>query len=334
MDSHLRRYDAGADRTSDRDPKHLRSRACQGHRVVVQPGASVPVRRSRGGRCLDRGDGSRRRFAASSGGRILSRCRCWKSIHGIAVHPNSDDVTVEAAPDRIVLGRPGGLTLSSADTSADRAPTAVRPIFDVEAWRSNQQAGFIAREDALISAAAAAEPDRRTPARIDLARFYLSRAMYPEAKGVLDLALAEVKPGLEDPVALIVHSVASTLMGRPRLGLKDLASPAIGTKYDPQLWKALADARLGKWAEAREKFKNAEVGHHRAADRPAADRDIGGDARGDRGPGLFGCGETRQRSANHRAFARADAGGLGVARPARRSARPRGGRVERLQDRR
>ena len=150
----------------------------------------------------------------------------------------------------------------------------MRPIFDVEGWRSNQQAGFIAREDALISAAAAAEPDRRTPARIDLARFYLSRAMYPEAKGVLDLALAEVKPGLEDPVALIVHSVASTLMGRPRLGLKDLASPAIGTKYDPQLWKALADARLGKWAEAREKFKNAEFGHHRAADRPAAHRDI------------------------------------------------------------
>jgi len=181
-----------------------------------------------------------------------------ESIHGIAIHPNSDDVTVEAAPDKIILGRPGGLTLSSADTSADRAPTAVRPIFDVEQWRENQQAGFIAREDALISAAAAAEPDRRTPARIDLARFFLSRAMYPEAKGVLDLALAEVKPGLEDPVALIVHSVASTLMGRPRLGLKDLASPAIGTKYDPQLWKALADARLGKWAEAREKFKNAE----------------------------------------------------------------------------
>ena len=181
-----------------------------------------------------------------------------ESIHGIAIHPNSDDVTVEAAPDRIVLGRPGGLTLSTADTSADRAPTALRPIFDVEAWRRNQQAGFIAREDALISAAAAAEPDRRSPARIDLARFYMSRAMYPEAKGVLDLALAEAKPGMEDPVALIVHSVASTLMGRPGLGLKDLANAAIGTKYDPQLWKGLADAGLGKWAKAREKFKNAE----------------------------------------------------------------------------
>ena len=47
-------------------------------------------------------------------------------------------------------------------------------------------------------------------------------------------------------------------MGRPEQGLKDLAIPAIGTNYDSQLWKALAFARQGKWAEAREKFKNVE----------------------------------------------------------------------------
>jgi tetratricopeptide (TPR) repeat protein len=82
--------------------------------------------------------------------------------------------------------------------------------------------------------------------------------MYPEAKGVLDLVLSEAKPGQEDLSALIAHSVASTLMGRPEQGLKDLASPAIGTNYDSQLWKALALARQGKWADAREKFKNVE----------------------------------------------------------------------------
>ncbi len=47
-------------------------------------------------------------------------------------------------------------------------------------------------------------------------------------------------------------------MGRPELALKDLNNPAIGTNYDSQLWKALAYARQGKWAEAREKFKNVE----------------------------------------------------------------------------
>jgi tetratricopeptide (TPR) repeat protein len=181
-----------------------------------------------------------------------------ESIHGLAVHPNSDDVTAEIASDKVILGRPGGLTLSSADVGAERAPIAARPIFDAGEWRKNQEEDFIARGDALFAAIGAAEPDRRTAARIDLARFYLSRGMYPEAKGVLDLALAEARPGFEDPIALIVHSVASTLMNRPELGLKDLANPAIGTNYDSQLWKALAYARQGKWAEAREKFKNVE----------------------------------------------------------------------------
>jgi tetratricopeptide (TPR) repeat protein len=181
-----------------------------------------------------------------------------ESIHGVAVRPNSDDVTANIAPDKIILGKPGGLTLSSADIGAERAPAAVRPIFDVVEWRKNQAENFVARQDALVAAAAAAEPDQRTPARVDLARFYMSRGLYPEAMGVLDLALADAKPGLEDPVALTVHSVASSLMGRPEQGLKDLVNPAIGTNYDAQLWKALAYARQGKWAEAREKFKNAE----------------------------------------------------------------------------
>ncbi len=56
----------------------------------------------------------------------------------------------------------------------------------------------------------------------------------------------------------MVHAIACILIGRPGQGLKDLASPAIGNNYDSQLWKALAYARQGKWADAREKFKNVE----------------------------------------------------------------------------
>ena len=179
-------------------------------------------------------------------------------IHGVVIQPNSDDVSAEIASDKITLSRPGGLTLSSADVGAERAATAVRPIFDVNEWRRNQSEDFIKRLDVLVTASASAVAEQRAPARLDLARFYMSRGMYPEAKGVLDLALGEAKPGREDLSALIMHSVASTLMGRPEQGLKDLASPAIGTNYDSQLWKALALARQGKWADAREKFKNVE----------------------------------------------------------------------------
>lgn len=181
-----------------------------------------------------------------------------ESIHGVAIHPDSEDIRVEVAADKVIIGRPGGLTLSSADVASERATAAVRPIFDVAEWRKNQAENFIARQDALIAAAGAFEPGQRTKARINLARLLMSRGMYPEAKGAADLALADAKPGSEDSIALMVRVVANILIGRPEQALKDLANPVIGPNYDSQLWKALAYARQGKWAEAREKFKNVE----------------------------------------------------------------------------
>jgi len=180
------------------------------------------------------------------------------SAQGVAIRPNAEDVGVELAPDKIILGKPGGLTLTPVGTAAERAPTALRPLFDVDDWHKNQKDNFVARHDALIKAAAVAEPDSRAQARLDLARFYMSRGMYAEAKGVTNLILSDNDPRTEEAVVLMVHAVASILMGRPEQALKDFSSPAIGNNYDSQLWKGLAYARQGRWAEAREKFKNVE----------------------------------------------------------------------------
>ena len=105
------------------------------------------------------------------------------TAHGVAIRPNSDDVGVEVAPGKVIVGKPGGLTLSSASIAAERAPMAVRPLFDVEEWHKNREERFLKREDALIQAAANAAPEKRFDARLALARFYMARGFYPEAKG-------------------------------------------------------------------------------------------------------------------------------------------------------
>ncbi|MBR1234693.1 tetratricopeptide repeat protein [Bradyrhizobium sp. AUGA SZCCT0182] len=181
-----------------------------------------------------------------------------ESVHGVVVHPNSDDITAEVGSDKVMLGRPGGLTLSSADVSAERATAAVRSLFDAKEWRKNREENFLGRLDALIKAAAAAGDDGLAQARLDLANFYMARGMFQEARGVTNLILSESKAGSEDAGVVMVNAVASILIGHPERGLKGLASPVIGNGYDSQLWKALAFARQGKWADAREKFKNAE----------------------------------------------------------------------------
>ncbi|MGE5268458.1 MAG: hypothetical protein ACM3JG_02175, partial [Thiohalocapsa sp.] len=177
---------------------------------------------------------------------------------GIAVRPNSDSVAVEIAPDNVILGKPGGLTISSVEASAERAATAVRPIFDIGEWHKNQAGDFLARRDALIAAAGAAAPEQRGQARLDLARFYMARGLYAEAAGETAFALADPAPRMDEPVVRMVHAIASILINRPNTGLKDLASPSIGNNYDSELWKGLAYAKQGKWAEAREKLKNVE----------------------------------------------------------------------------
>lgn len=181
-----------------------------------------------------------------------------ESMQGVVIQQNADDLTADIASSKLVLSRPGGLTLSSAMTMPERSIGAVRPIFDAGAWHENQTEDFLSTRNSLMAAASQATGDKRMSAHIDLARFYLARGFYPEAKGVLDLILGETKESEVDPSAYIIRAVASTLFGHPELALKDLANPAIGANSDSQLWKGLAYAKQGKWVEAREKFKNAE----------------------------------------------------------------------------
>ncbi|QUS40967.1 tetratricopeptide repeat protein [Tardiphaga alba] len=181
-----------------------------------------------------------------------------ESVHGVVVQTNSDDVAVDANIDKVILTKPGGLTLSPADAAPQRASTVARPIFDVGQWRIDQEGPFKDRYDKLIDAAATADTGSVANARLDLAKFYMARGMYHEAKGVADLAISDMKVGEESPAALVVHAVASALIGRPEQTLKDIAQPVLGPGYDAELWKAFAFAKQGKWVEARERFKNSE----------------------------------------------------------------------------
>lgn len=181
-----------------------------------------------------------------------------ESSHGVVIQSGSDDVTIQIASDRIVLGRPGGLTLSAATESPERAASVVGPTFDLNEWKSNQKAVFNTRHDALMTAAAMANGEDRLPAHLALARFYIARGLYPEAREILGFALSGSDAAPPSAAVLMVRAVANVLSGRPERAMKDLTDPAIGNDFDAQLWQAAASARLGKWAQAREKFKNVE----------------------------------------------------------------------------
>ena len=124
--------------------------------------------------------------------------RALASAHGIVLQPYADDVTVELGADKVVITRPGGLSLSSASVSRDNSgsSTAFGPMmFDTQTWGFDRQAKFTDREGELVARAAAAPEAKRRAARLDLARFYLARDMAAEAKGVLDVVTADEREG-------------------------------------------------------------------------------------------------------------------------------------------
>ena len=181
------------------------------------------------------------------------------STQGVAVEPLADDVKVETAPDKVIVTRPGGLTLSSSLHSVLRG-SGLRPaMFDSQLWGFDRESTYIERQAHLIDAASAAPPGKRLLPELDLARFYIARDMYPEAKGVLDVALSEDHKAMGDVTASVLRAVTEVMMNRPDDALKDLAAPAIGDQHDAPLWRALAYACQGKWAQARESFKRVEA---------------------------------------------------------------------------
>jgi hypothetical protein len=201
-------------------------------------------------------------FAPARGlihGQDFIEFRALASANGVAIEPLADDVTVALAPDKVVIGRPGGLTLSSTLQALLRGNALQPQIFDAEVWGFDRQASYEERQSRLIADAAAAPANKRMQPRLELARFYIARDMYPEAKGVLDVVLADKRPASADVSAIVLRAIVEIMMHRPQAALKDLADPAVGDQHDAPLWRAMAYAGLGRWGEARAGFKSAEA---------------------------------------------------------------------------
>ena len=177
------------------------------------------------------------------------------STQGVVLVPLADDLTVKLAADKVVIARPAGLTLSTPMQSLLRASNLRAALFSSDIWADDVEGSFFPRQDRLITMAALTpEPQRLVP-RLDLARFFIARSMYPEAKGVLDTAIAAQRSSSEATSALVLRAIAEEMMGRPDDALKDLDEPGVGSQHDAALWRGLAYAKQGRWARARDTFK-------------------------------------------------------------------------------
>jgi len=180
--------------------------------------------------------------------------RALPSTHGVVVQPLADDITAELGADKVSISRPAGLSLSATALGQQPLATNFRAYtFDTQLWGYDRDAPFNARQAELIRLAAAAPVSKRRHARLNLARFYLAKDMAPEAKAVLDVALSDQHS--DDVTGSVLTAVVDVMLDRPEEALKVLAKPQVGNQQDAPVWRAIALARQGKWADAQKIFK-------------------------------------------------------------------------------
>lgn len=182
------------------------------------------------------------------------------SVHGVALAPRADNLTVELSPEGVTVTRPEGLEVSNMESVLPSLPEKVRGAADTisalepEIWQEERKAEYSDREMDLARRLAEAPITSRAEARIALARFYLANDLASNALGVLDAGSdGEAKFGSESSRALL-HGLAELMMNRPSKAFQDLNNPVLSKSPQAALLRTATLSALTRWSEARDQF--------------------------------------------------------------------------------
>ena len=92
--------------------------------------------------------------------------RLLPSAQGIALSPLADDLNIALKPDLVLIGRPKGLSISTAPRAPSMRPDrSVSSPLDAALWEAERNRRFHEREQEILTAAAAAPPAQRSDSR-------------------------------------------------------------------------------------------------------------------------------------------------------------------------
>lgn len=186
---------------------------------------------------------------------------------GAVVRTRADDVAVRLVDEGVEIAGtgPGGLLMSpSADVAAARAASATDPADAAAAsgrflhpigWMGGPPENFYARRFELEQRLATASDADLNRARLDLARFHFAQHLAPEALGLLR-RVAEAQPDIVSrPEFALLQGASMVLAGQSEEGLEVLRRPAFRDSPEAAVWRGVALAQLGEWADAARNFE-------------------------------------------------------------------------------
>ena len=165
-----------------------------------------------------------------------------RSVHGLVIKPERDDVTVKIEGKQAIIAAPGGLTVSPPDEAAvvpdTSVPAASRTGFiDLASLKEDNPVVFNTRSNALAASAATAEGAARDKARMQLASFYLANRFAIEAIGVLGVLQTDGKTDSLRSKTRLMLAAADVVAARPADALPILNSAVFADDADAKMWR-------------------------------------------------------------------------------------------------
>ena len=184
--------------------------------------------------------------------RNYAEFRLLGTPQGIAIEPRADwiDVKHEANGIQIIgaraLAHSNPVPGDKKSVPAMEPPPAPPQLIDFEAWARGSEDEYWDNLDKLLYDLSVAPEDGRNAARWNLARFYLAHRAAADSLGVLGLMAQSDIRLEEDPQFRAVRGVAEIFMERYQDALKDLSYPRLDAEPHAALWRAVAEAELGR----------------------------------------------------------------------------------------
>ncbi|MEH6678125.1 MAG: endoglucanase, partial [Phenylobacterium sp.] len=171
------------------------------------------------------------------------------SVQGLAMESFAEDITLTRQGDLVAIGRPAGLALSSPSAIANRrevpsgAPQpAGRPaLIDYDNWPKTGSGGFLARYNALVTAAAEEGIDgaeSKVAARMALARFLVGSDLSFEAIGVLNDMARQHPQLMNDAEFRGLRGISRVMARRYKEAAADFSAPVLADEPSAALWRA------------------------------------------------------------------------------------------------
>ena len=182
------------------------------------------------------------------------------TAHGVVVAPEADGVGVRALRNGVVVGKAGGLMLSSA---ADRDPAASpalaardapRRLFHFERWRGGPPQRFLAVKQQLFREIAAARPDDRNDHRLKLAQFYFAHGFAADAKGILETIEENDPRVLADLPSRALRGAVDFLLHRFDTAAQHLYHADFDGLPEIAVWRGALAAQTKDWHRAKREF--------------------------------------------------------------------------------